>query len=85
VRLVSGTVTDQAGRPVEENITRDFNQAVPVAFRGRGDTSQTRLVPNETAEGTFFESIGPAGFHGFRVQVEIDRELYVELGELGSS
>ena len=83
-RLVPGTVTDQAGRPVGQDVTRESNQAVPVAFPGRGDTPQTRLVPKETAEGTFFETSGPKGFHGFRVQVEVGRELYVELGELGS-
>lgn len=83
-RLVPGTVTDQAGRPVGEDVTRDFDQAVPVAFRGRSDTPQSRLLPEETAEGTFFETIAPKGFHGFRVQVEVDRELYVELRELGS-
>jgi hypothetical protein len=83
-RLVPGTVTDQAGRPVGEDVTRDFDQAVPVAFRDRSDTPQSRLAPKEIAEGTFFETIAPKGFHGFRVQVETGRELYVELRELGS-
>jgi hypothetical protein len=83
-RLVPGTVTDQAGRPIGEDVTRDFNQAVPVEFRGRRDTPQARLSPNETAEGTFFQTIAPKGFHGFRVQMEIGRELYLELRELGS-
>ncbi len=84
-RLVPGTVTDQAGRPVGEDVTRDFDRAEPVAFRDRRDTAQARLAPQETIEGTFFQTIAPKGFHGFRVQLEIDRELYLELGELGSS
>ena len=67
-----------------QDVTRESNQAVPVAFPGRGDTPQTRLFPKEIAEGTFFETSGPKGFHGFRVQVEVGRELYVELRELGS-
>ena len=54
-------------------------------IRGRRDTPQFRLSPQEIAEGSFFATIAPKGFHGFRVQVEVDRELYVELRELGSS
>ncbi|GAA3688329.1 hypothetical protein GCM10023081_27070 [Arthrobacter ginkgonis] len=83
-RLVPGTVTDMAGRPVGEDVTRDFDHAVPVEFQGRRDTPQFRLSPKETAEGAFFATIAPQGFHGFRVQVETDRELYLELRELGS-
>ena len=84
-RLVPGTVTDLAGRPVGEDVTEDFDQAVPVEFDGRRDTPQFRLSPQEVAEGSFFATVAPKGFHGFRVQVGIGRELYVELGELGSS
>ncbi|NKX55474.1 hypothetical protein [Arthrobacter mobilis] len=83
-RLIPGTVTDPAGRPVGEDVTGDFDQAVPVAFEGRSDTPQARLAPQETVEGFFFATAGPTGSHGFRVQVETGRELYVELGELGS-
>lgn len=84
-RLVPGTATDQAGRPIGEDVSGPFNEAVPVAFRDHADTPQSRLVPKETAEADFFQTVGPKGFHGFRVQMEIDRELYVELGELGSA
>ena len=84
-RLVPGTVTDLAGRPVGEDVTEDFDQAVTVEFDGRRDTPQFRLSPQEVAEGSFFATVAPKGFHGFRVQVGIGRELYVELGELGSS
>ncbi|WP_164205420.1 hypothetical protein [[Micrococcus luteus] ATCC 49442] len=83
-RLVPGTVTDQAGRPVGEDITQDFDHAAPVDFRGRGDAPESRLTPQEIVEGSFFATIAPKGFHGFRVQMQIDRELYLELRELGS-
>ncbi len=83
-RLVPGTVTDPSGRPVAEEVTRGFDHAEPVLFRGRSDTPEDRLAPNETAKGFFFATFGPTGSHGFGVQVETGRELYVEMGELGS-
>jgi hypothetical protein len=83
-RLVPGTVTDPAGRSVGEEVTRGFDHAVPVRFRGRSDTPEARLAPNETTEGFFFATVGPTGSHGFGVEVETDRELYVEMRELGS-
>jgi hypothetical protein len=83
-RLVPGTVTDPAGRPVDSDVTEDFDHAQPVQFRGRSDTPKDRLAPGETVDGSFFATFGPGGSHGFGVQVEIGRELYLELGELGS-
>jgi hypothetical protein len=83
-RLIPGTVTDPSGRPVDREVTRDFADAQPVELRGRGDIPQDRLVPGERADGFFFATFGPTGSHGFSVQLEIGRELYLELGELGS-
>jgi hypothetical protein len=83
-RLVPGTVTDPAGRPVAEDVTRDFGHAVPVEFRGRRDTPEDRLAVGETADGFFFATVGPGGSHGFGVQLAVDNEMYLELGELGS-
>jgi hypothetical protein len=83
-RLVPGTVTDPAGRPVDAEVTGDFNRAQPVVFRERHDTPKDRLAPNETADGFFFATPGPTGSHGFGTQLEIGKELYVEMGELGS-
>jgi hypothetical protein len=83
-RLVAGTVTDPSGRPVAEEVTRGFDTAAQVLFRERRDTPEDRLAPNETAGGFFFATVGPTGSHGFGVQVEIGRELYVEMRELGS-
>lgn len=83
-RLVSGTVTDPAGRPVTEDVTRGFDNAAPVLFRGRSDTPKDRLAAHETVNGFFFTTVGPTGSHGFGVQVVTGRELYVEMRELGS-
>jgi hypothetical protein len=83
-RLVPGTVTDPAGRPVDADVTADFDQAAPVQFRGRSDSPKDRLAAGETADGFFFATFGPSGSHGFGVQVEVGDELYLELGELGS-
>jgi hypothetical protein len=82
-RLVPGTVTDPARRPVAEDVTRGFDQAVPVSF-DRGDGPTERLARRGTAQGFFFATIGPDGSHGFLVQIEIGAELYVEMGDLGS-
>lgn len=84
-RRVPGTLTSQAGHPAPD-VTKEITLAVPVMFRGRSDTSQARLTPNEVTEAFFFQSISPGtGFHGFLVQMKIDREIYVELPELGSA
>jgi hypothetical protein len=83
-RLVPGTVTDPAGRQVSEDVTRDFLQAAPVEFRGRRDTPEDRLAAGETPAGFFSATVGPGGSHGFGVQLELGREVYLELGELGS-
>jgi hypothetical protein len=83
-RLVPGTVTDPAGRPVDADVAEDFEHAARVEFRGRADTPEDRLASGETAAGFFPATFGPTGSHGFGVQVQVDRELYMELGDLGS-
>ena len=82
-RLVPDSGTDQAGRRLADEVAgRGFDVAVPVRFRGRTDTPQSRLTAPETVEGFFFRSIGPGGVHGFLVQVETQRELYLQVDEL---
>ena len=83
-RLVPGTVTDPAGRPVDGEVTGGFDRAVPVRFPGRKDTPADRLVPDEIAGASFFATSGPTGSHGFGTDIEVGAELYVELRELGS-
>jgi hypothetical protein len=83
-QLLPGTATDPSGRPVNGDATRDLDQAQPVRFGGRADIPKDRLSPGERAEGFFFATVGPTGSHGFGVQMEIGRQQYLELGELGS-
>ena len=82
--MVPGTVTDQAGRPAGQDVTTGFRSAVPVRFAGRKDSPVSRLTSGETARGFFFQSVGPAGSHGFHVDLAVDRQWYLELRELGS-
>ena len=83
-QLVPGTVTDPAGRPENAEVTGDFDHAQPVVFSGRHDIPKDRLAPHETAGGFFRATFGPTGSHGFGSQLEVGRELYVEMRELGS-
>lgn len=84
-RFVAGTLTSQAGHTAPD-VSKEITTAVPVMFRGRSDTPQDRLTPKEVTEAFFFQSISPGtGFHGFLVHMEIDREIYLELSELGSA
>ena len=83
VRLVPGTGTDQSGRPLSEEVaTRSFDVTAPVLFTGRVDSPQSRLGRQEVAKGFFFQSVGPAGVHGFFVQIETESELYLQIDEL---
>ncbi len=84
VRLVPETVTDQAGHPAEAGAEQElvFRHAAPVRFFGRHDRPDDRLTNGETAGGLFFQSFGPGGSHGFLAQVEVVRELYLEIREL---
>jgi hypothetical protein len=84
-RRVPCTLTSQAGHPAPD-VTEEVALAVPVMFRGRSDTPQDRLTSKEATEAFFFQSISPgAGFHGFLVQMEIEREIYLEVQDLGSA
>lgn len=83
-RLVPGSLTDPAGRPVAGLGEQELELAAPVEFRGRGDTPEDRLVPGETAEGFFFASVGPTRSHGFAARLTVGGEVYLELAELGS-
>ena len=83
-QMVPGTVTDPAGRPAGQDVTTGFRGAVPVRFTGRKDSPVSRLTSGETAEGFFFQSVGPTGSPGFHVDLAIDRQWYLELRALGS-
>lgn len=83
VRLIPGTGSDQAGRPLPDDVAAmGFDRAQPVAFRDRSDTPTGRLSAHEVVEGFFSQTVTPSGFHGFATEVETGAELYLEIGEL---
>jgi hypothetical protein len=81
-RLVPGTVTDMAGRAQDGDVATRRFMGDRVEFDGRSDTPTDRLVPDQTADGVLRGSLGPAGSHGFRAQVETGEEVYLEIDEL---
>jgi hypothetical protein len=81
-RLVPESLTDQAGRPLDEGAsTVGFTLAEPISFE-RPDTAENRLASGEAARGLFFQTTSRAGFHGFFGQMEPENELYLEVDEL---
>ncbi len=82
-RLVPGTGSDQAGRPLPDEVAAmGFERAQPVSFRERSDAPTDRLAAHEVVDGLFSQTVTPSGFHGFGAQLETGVELYVEIGEL---
>jgi hypothetical protein len=89
VRAVPGTATNSLGEPLpddeatlEKFFAERFAVASPVVIGGRSDGPDQRVVPHETVNGSFFATAPPSGFHGFRVQLEAEGEVYMETGDL---
>lgn len=82
-RLIKGTLTSQAKHPDARDVEAvEFKVGAQAMFRKRPDTPDGRLIPGEIAAAFFWRSVSPSGFHGFLVEMEIGRELYMETGEL---
>ncbi|MEU1011271.1 hypothetical protein [Streptomyces sp. NPDC005890] len=88
VRTVPGTATDPLGErlpdddaTLEKFFAERFAVAERVGIPGRTDGPDQRVVPPETVDGAFFIA-PPSGVHGFRVQLEAQREVYMETGDL---
>ncbi|MEU6669320.1 hypothetical protein [Streptomyces sp. NPDC046727] len=89
VHAVPGTATNQMGEPLPDDAeTMDkffrehFTTADPYDIGGRSDDPDHRLTSREVADGSFFGTAPPSGFHGFNVKLEAEREVYLEVGEL---
>jgi hypothetical protein len=81
VRLVPGTVVT-GGPPQSDDVASFvFNVAQPVRF-DRGDAAVDRLVPGEIATAQFPRTVSLGGAHGFAVKLEVEDEVYIEIGEL---
>ncbi|WP_333740350.1 hypothetical protein [Streptomyces sp. IBSBF 2806] len=88
VRAVPGTATNQLGEPLpddaatmEKFFSERFTVAEPISI-GRNNSPDQRVAPPETVRGLFFATAPPSGFHGFAVQLEAEREVYMETGDL---
>lgn len=88
VRVVPGSATDRAGRPLPddaetlERFFRDtFEAATPVTL-DRTDDPDQRLTAGQTPTALFGQKSPPSGFHGFRAELEVAQEIYVEIDEL---
>ncbi|MBO3749846.1 hypothetical protein J5X84_27515 [Streptosporangiaceae bacterium NEAU-GS5] len=82
VHMAPGTVEHAPGTIVPSDVlASDFDLAVPVII-SRVDTPAERLTENTTATALFDLPVTRSGEHSFTVQLRIDREIYLEIGEL---
>lgn len=82
VRLVPGTVRTQVGHPLDDDVSAlRFEQAQPVSF-GRGDGVEHRLGVGEVVTASFPATRSPSFSRGFTLGIEVERQLYLEIGEL---
>ncbi|MEV1066148.1 hypothetical protein [Streptomyces sp. NPDC050263] len=89
VRAVPGTATNRLGEPLPDDATtmdkffrEHFTTANRIDIGGRSDDLDHRLASREVADGSLFATSPPSGFHGFNVQLEAEREVYLEVREL---
>jgi hypothetical protein len=81
VRFVPGTVRTQVGHPLDDDVAAlRFDDAQPVVF-GRDDGIGSRLHAGEVATASFPLTRSPGSARGFTVGLEVERELYLEIGE----
>ncbi len=71
-------------RLVDPEIDEMIRRMGPVLVKGRDDELPARLQPGETITGSFFQTIGPQGQHGFSTELIVEQELYLEFNELSS-
>ena len=78
-RLVPGTVRTLAGHPLDDDVAAiRFDQAQRAEV-GREDMAERRLTAGEVASVAFPLTRSPSFSRGFTVQVEVERELYLEI------
>ena len=82
-RLVPATVEDMAGRPHPEADVEGlgFEHPQRAEIADRRDTEDRRLGPGDRV-GATLHAASVLGLHGFRVEIELERELYFEAEEL---
>jgi len=81
-QMVPGTVTNQAGTVLDEDVnTIGYQVAQPVDI-GRRELTDLPLAEDETFTGQFTQTASLTGAHGFRVQFEVGAQVYLERDEL---
>lgn len=81
-RLIPDSVTDMASRPLADDVTQiGFEHAQPVTL-GQREFTHTRLKEGETTLGQFHATGSLGGAHGFRAQLEVTEEIYLDSTEL---
>lgn len=81
-RMVPGTVTNQAGSPLDEDVTTIGYQVAQPVHAGRRELTDLPLAEGETFTGQFDQTASLTGAHGFRVQLEVGAQVYLERDEL---
>ena len=81
-RLIPGTMTDMLGTPLPDDVRElAFDQAQPIILGQRGFAGQ-RLRVGETAVAAFQATASADGTHGFLVDIEVERQVYLEVADL---
>jgi len=82
VRLVPGAVRTLVGHPLDDDVAAiRFGQAQRAEV-GRDDGADRRLIAGEVATVALPLTRSPSLSRGFTVQVEVERELYLDIKEL---
>lgn len=82
VRFVPGSVRTQVGGVLDDDVAGfQFDKAQQVGF-GRNDQVEHRLAAGEVVTGSFTLTPSLTGARGFTVEMEVERELYLEINEL---
>lgn len=81
VRLVPGTVRTLVGHPLGDDMAAIQFDPAQRAETGRDDTAAGRLMAGQVATIAFPLTRSPSFSRGFTVQVEVERELYLEISE----
>jgi hypothetical protein len=81
-RLLPGTITTDTGDPLPDDTVDKFDLSEPVRFDGRHDTPADRLTASKTVKGLFTGKPTRADLTGYIAQLEIVRDIYLEIDEL---
>jgi hypothetical protein len=69
-------------RFVDDEVAKMSFPKTPVEIPDREDGLEQRLREGVTVTGFLYQAVGPQGQHGFRAELSVEEELYLESGEL---